>query len=151
MTLSTSSFSVPNYQSRDGDEDNTLTLSYSGDFSSDWNLSIRVERSAFDVYEDTNYVTFDPIPVRATPLSVTLSPDAAMFPVTGAASPLPGYAAQAAPMRHLLNRAVGQELLAPTNLDNRDLAFMVTTALPAGSTARADRSWGGRRRRGSTR
>ena len=46
----------------------TLTLNYTGDFTSDWNLSILVNFSAF--YDTSNNQTFGPIPVRVAPLVV---------------------------------------------------------------------------------
>ena len=53
----------------------TLTFSYSGDFTSDWNLSIR---GAFSVFSNSDTSqTFDPIPVQLPPASITLPPSAA--------------------------------------------------------------------------
>ncbi len=54
------------------------------------------------------------------------------FTVTVAANPLPGFAAAVPFMRHPLNQAAEQTLPAPTNMDNRDLTFVVTPGLPAG-------------------
>ena len=54
------------------------------------------------------------------------------FALTVAANPLPGFAAAVPFMRHPLNQAAAQTLPAPTNMDNRDLTFVVTPALPTG-------------------
>ena len=54
------------------------------------------------------------------------------FALTVAANPLPGFAAAVPFMRHPLNQAAEQTLPAPTNMDNRDLTFVVTPGLPAG-------------------
>ena len=70
----------------------TLTLNYTGDFTSDWNLSILVNFSAF--YDTSNNQTFGPIPVRVAPLVVgavsgqaTEGGGTATFPVTLAGQP----------------------------------------------------------------
>ncbi len=70
----------------------TLTLNYTGDFTSDWNLSILVNFSAF--YDTSNNQTFGPIPVRVAPLVVgavsgqaTEGGGTATFPVTLAGEP----------------------------------------------------------------
>ena len=44
----------------------TLTLNYTGNFTSDWNLSILANFSVFS--ETSNNQTFGPIPVRVAPL-----------------------------------------------------------------------------------
>ena len=54
------------------------------------------------------------------------------FALTVADNPLPGFEDPVPFMRHPLNRAVEQTLPAPTNMDNRDLTFVVTPALPTG-------------------
>ncbi len=54
------------------------------------------------------------------------------FALTVADNPLPGFTAAVPFMRHPLNQAAEQTLPAPTNMDNRDLTFVVTPGLPAG-------------------
>ncbi len=54
------------------------------------------------------------------------------FALTVADNPLPGFVDPVPFTRHPLNRAAEQTLPAPTNMDNRDLTFVVTPALPAG-------------------
>ena len=60
VNLSISNFSVNNLYDHNT---NTLTLSYSGNFTNNWNLTIQAQFSAFDVTGST--WTFGPIPVYA--------------------------------------------------------------------------------------
>ena len=70
----------------------TLTLNYTGNFTSDWSLSILADVSVFS--ETSNNQTFGPIPVRVAPLVVgavsgqaTEGGGTATFPVTLATQP----------------------------------------------------------------
>ena len=60
--------SISNLSRSDTNYNNTLTLSYSGDFTSDWNLSVQVSSSVFNSTDNTQ--TFGLIPVRANPAIV---------------------------------------------------------------------------------
>lgn len=75
VNLSISNFSA-DHATQPADRNNTLILSYSGNFSSDWNLSIRVGWSAFNVREVVD-ATFGPIQVRAVSKNLTLIPGSA--------------------------------------------------------------------------